>query len=1125
MKQFGLRPFDGCTGELYLNSNIPSSSKNYGVFSYSDFHKIIIGEDVTRIGDYAFSGCDKIAVVINYSDLAIYEGNFGAEKVLNGKDLVIVGDFQFCSSDGAHYLVNYIGKDFSLVLPNNYNGENYHLDSYALYGNNIESLTLGSGILSVGNNALSGRPIKTIWLTNTPPSGYTEAEGVINYVSNDQYLDLRNVQTYPYLSSMFEVNGVKYVPVSPSERTCHAIDCVYGDAAATINVGETTSFKGVAMKVKEIMPYTFYNNSHIKEVVVSHLGNIGSQAFYNCDAIETVNVSNQGYIGNQAFYNCDGIKLVEVSNNGGIGEQVFYNCDAIEIVDISNQGNIGSQAFYDCNGIRCVDIHNQGDISSQAFYGCNGMETAVVANKGSVSDEAFSNCTALKTVTLGDSIGSLGKKTFQNCTGLQEVVIPDYIESVGAYCLSGCSAMKNAVIGAGLTNVKEYTFENCTALTDVLVGDGVTTISNNAFIGCSALTNVSFGKRVVAINDYAFLGCSSLPEITLPQSVTKVGDYAFSGCSKLADVIIADRTKVLTLGSNGSSPLFVDCPLDSVYIGGKITYGKSKDKGYSPFYRNTSLRTVVITDTEEQIYDNEFYGCTSLKNVTVGNGVKGIGNYAFSGCSNLDGFAFGSSLASIGAEAFSDCTNLTMITSHAAVPPTCGSQALDDINKWSCVLRVPKSYAAAYQAADQWKEFFFIEDVVEVKKYALTYIVDGEVYYTDSLAYKETITIIAEPVKEGYTFSGWSELPVTMPANDVTVTGSFTLNSYKITYTVDGAEYATDSIAYGTTLTAIDVPTKEGHTFSGWSELPATMPANDITVSGIFTINKYLVTFKIDDEVIASDSLEYGATIVTPEAPEREGYTFDGWEEVAETVPASDVTYEGSYSVNTYLLIFMVDGETVQVDSVAYGTAIVLLEEPAKEGYTFSGWSEAPETMPANDITVSGAFTINKYLVTFKIDDEVIASDSLEYGAMIVTPEAPEREGYTFDGWGDVVETVPANDVTIEGSYTANIYKVYYYVGEELVHTAEVTYGEAIPEYIYEPTEEGYTFLGWLGELYETMPAHDVTYTANIESGINQLLIDNGQLTIYDLAGRKVLNMESLKGGIYIVNGKKVVFK
>ncbi len=80
-----------------------------------------------------------------------------------------------------------------------------------------------------------------------------------------------------------------------------------------------------------------------------------------------------------------------------------------------------------------------------------------------------------------------------------------------------------------------------------------------------------------------------------------------------------------------------------------------------------------------------------------------------------------------------------------------------------------------------------------------------------------------------------------------------------------------------------------------------------------------------------------------------------------------------------------------------------------------------------------------------------------------------------------------------------------------------------IPEYIYELEEEGYTFLGWIGETYATMPAHDVAYTANIDDGIGQLTIDSGQMTIYDLTGRRVLYTENLKGGIYIINGKKVL--
>ena len=94
-----------------------------------------------------------------------------------------------------------------------------------------------------------------------------------------------------------------------------------------------------------------------------------------------------------------------------------------------------------------------------------------------------------------------------------------------------------------------------------------------------------------------------MPEISIPASVTSIGNYTFNNCSSLADVVIEDRTSELTLGSNGSSPLFASCPLDSVYIGGKIKYDTSSSSGYSPFYRNTSLRTIVISDTEEESVD------------------------------------------------------------------------------------------------------------------------------------------------------------------------------------------------------------------------------------------------------------------------------------------------------------------------------------------------------------------------------------------------------------------------------------------------------------------------------------------------------------------------------------------
>ena len=801
---------------------IPEGVTSIGDYAFrgcSSLTSITLPESVNEIGSYAFQYCYSLYKVINNSNLSLSEGSssngyvaYYAKVLYEGSDLTTVGDFQFYTSDGIHSLVNYIGEDTEIMLPDCYNGESYNIGSYAFHGcsslpsitipesvasienyafdgcSNLHSVTIGSGVLFIGSSAFS-TPKKVIWLTNTPPTGYANAKGSINYVANDQYTSLSNVKVYPYLSSMFEVDGVKYVPVSPAERTCDAIDCAYDSTATVINVSETASFKGIAMTVKEVMPYAFYGNKHIKEVSASHKGNIGDYAFYDCDSIQSVELSNEGDVGNQAFYNCGGIINVVASNKGDINSEAFYDCDGIQSVELSNEGNVGNQAFYSCDGMLTATISNQGDIESQAFYdcdslktlnisnignvgneafrGCGALETAIVTNTGAVNSSAFYDCVSLKSVTLGDKVTSLGNDAFRGCTSLQEIVIPDSVRSVGTYCFYGCTAMKSAVIGDGLTNVEGYTFANCSGLDSVKIGNGVTAINGYAFKGCSSLKDIEFGDSVATINNNAFQGCSSLPIVTIPQTVTRIGNYAFSDCSSLADVIIADRTTALALGSNGSSSLFIDCPLDSVYIGGQITYSTS------PFYRNTSLRTAVISDRETQVYANEFFGCTALKNVTIGNGVSGIGDYAFSGCSSLEGFSFGSNMERIGAEAFSDCTNLTSITSHAAVPPTCGTQALDDINKWSCTLRVPSGYASAYMAADQWKDFFFIEAVVEVDHYILTFMVDGEVYHTEVLKHKDEVTMPDNPTKVGYEFGGWSDTLTVMPAEDVTISGTF----------------------------------------------------------------------------------------------------------------------------------------------------------------------------------------------------------------------------------------------------------------------------------------------------------------------------------------------------------------
>ena len=301
--------------------------------------------------------------------------------------------------------------------------------------------------------------------------------------------------------------------------------------------------------------------------------------------------------------------------------------------------------------------------------------------------------------------------------------------------------------------------------------------------------------------------------------------------------------------------------------------------------------------------------------------------------------------------------------------------------------------------------------------YMLKYMVDGKEYRTDSIAYGTKITPAEKPTKVGYTFSGWSEIPDSMPAHDVTITGSFVTNAYKLTYMVDGKEYKSDSIAYGTKITPAEKPTKVGYTFSGWSEIPDSMPAHDVTITGSFVTNAYKLTYMVDGKEYKSDSIAYGTKITPAEKPTKVGYTFSGWSEIPDSMPAHDVTITGSFVTNAYKLTYMVDGNEYRTDSIAYGTKITPAEKPTKVGYTFSGWSEIPDSMPAHDVTITGSFSINIHKITWKIDGETISETEMEYGEIIVEPEVPIKEGYEFDCWEEYPQTMPDYDITINGRY------------------------------------------------------------------------------------------------------------
>ena len=184
-------------------------------------------------------------------------------------------------------------------------------------------------------------------------------------------------------------------------------------------------------------------------------------------------------------------------------------------------------------------------------------------------------------------------------------------------------------------------------------------------------------------------------------------------------------------------------------------------------------------------------------------------------------------------------------------------------------------------------------------------------------------------------------------------------NQYTITFdTAGGSEIAPITQDYGTNITAPADPTREGYTFIGWDrEIPMTMPAENMTVTAQWEINQYTITFDTaGGSEIASITQDYGTAITAPANPTREGYTFMGWDtEIPTTMPAENMTVIAQWEINQYTITFdTAGGSEIAPITQDYGTAITAPADPTREGYTFIGWDkEIPTTMPAKNITIT----------------------------------------------------------------------------------------------------------------------------------------------------------------------------
>ena len=190
-----------------------------------------------------------------------------------------------------------------------------------------------------------------------------------------------------------------------------------------------------------------------------------------------------------------------------------------------------------------------------------------------------------------------------------------------------------------------------------------------------------------------------------------------------------------------------------------------------------------------------------------------------------------------------------------------------------------------------------------------------------------------------------------------------------------------------------------------------------------------IVTYKDGDSEYAKQVLPSGTLATRPDTPAATpGYTFGGWNKADGTAwdYASDkvtdnITLYAKWAANTYTITFdTAGGSEIAPITQDYGTNIAAPADPTREGYTFIGWDrEIPETMPAENMTVTAQWEINQYTITFDTNGgSEIAPITQDYGTAITAPADPTREGYTFIGWDtEIPTTMPAENITLKARW------------------------------------------------------------------------------------------------------------
>ena len=595
--------FAGCSSltEIKLPTTI-TEIKPY-TFAYSGLKSIEIHEQITRIGERAFTNCQELKTIIM------------------GENVEVIDNYAFALCP----------KLISFTIPE-------------------KTQHLGYEILQSNNN------LDTIYYNaiNCKTSG----------AYYDNRIE-RTIGAFEYNNNFSEIIFGEQVEHLPEYLlyNCHSIDSIYFpktiktiDRFALHNTEWYNSIKTDMLYVNNILyAYKGDNDSIFASDFKENTTTIATNCFKDNTKLKYINFpSNILYIYNSAFENCSNLKEINLPYDLEIlGDYAFKNCKNLTHVKFNNLLNhIGKYCFCNCFSLQEATLPaSLKSMKEGVFYNCESILSANIPNAiKNIPAGTFSKCPNLERVNLHGNITSIQEYAFAGCTLLDSIIIPAKCTRIGNRAFSHCTTLSQIDIKSKFLHIEPFAFYKCESIYYIDLKN-VKYIGNKAFSYCTNLSYISIGKDLIIIEDYAFEHCKSLYSIELPKTVTQIGKRAFSGCSYLSKVKIDNAT------TNIGAYAFANCQLLTyAELGSNIT-----DIGTSAFFNCLNLTEIELKHPLEKIADKCFANCENLKSITLPQGIESIGEKAFAGCKSLSSISIPNTTTLIKEQAFYECNSLTSI--------------------------------------------------------------------------------------------------------------------------------------------------------------------------------------------------------------------------------------------------------------------------------------------------------------------------------------------------------------------------------------------------------------------------------------------------------------------------------